>query len=344
VIVNKRWRLFAALLACVVLAAAAGACSGDEDEGEPTRIGVILTNTPSPPAAPRQIGAIDFCRAGIESVAGTVASPDVLELSGLAASRTQDVIWAHNDSGDTARVFAMSPTGDALATYDVVGADAFDWEDMAIGPGPERGVSYLYIGDFGDNASIRPSITVYRAPEPTFGALNSSLTIDAYEAMVFMYPAGAHDAEVLLVDPENGDLFIVTKNIAGGPSGVYRAPTVGAVPETLEKVGEIDFAALTPAKQIPAGSGPLPEALSKIPTGGDISPDGRVIAIRTYGTVWLWPREEGVTIAEALANRPCEGPSAVETQGEAIAFTADGQAYITASEGTNVPFNQFSVE
>jgi hypothetical protein len=216
---------------------------------------------------------------------------------------------------------------------------------MAIGPGPGEGVDYLYIGDVGDNASIRPEITVYRIEEPTYDPASSDHSVEA-APIVLQYPDGAHDAETLLVDPTNGDLYIVTKNIAGGASGIYLAPAaqVVAAPTTLENVGSIEFAALTPTKEIPLGSGPLPLGLPKIPTGGEISPNGRVIAVRTYGTVWLWDRAEGQSVAEALAGEPCEAPSQVEPQGEAIAFTADGRGYFTASEGDSVPIYSFVLD
>jgi hypothetical protein len=320
------------MLMCASLAACTGG-NGDQPGATPPAT--------VPTAAPR-LTAADFCAGATEQLpASTVANPDLIEISGLAASRTQDVIWAHNDSGDTARVFAIAPNGDTLATYELVGAEAFDWEDMALGPGPDGGEQYLYFADIGDNASIRPSVTVYRGLEPTFGALNSTLTIDPHEALVLRYPDGAHDAETLLLDPVSADVYVVTKDISGGPSGVYRASATGAVPATLEKVAEIDFAALAPAKVIPPDGGALPTALGRIPTGGDISPDGDIIAIRTYATVWLWQRPEGGSIADAFSTPPCEAPSAVEAQGESLAFEADGRGYFTASEGLNVDLNRF---
>jgi hypothetical protein len=65
--------------------------------------------------------------------------------------------------------------------------------------------------------------------------------------------------------------------------------------------------------------------------------------VRTYGTIWLWDRAEGQSVAEALAGEPCEGPSEVEPQGEAIAFTSDGRGYVTASEGASVPVHEFTL-
>jgi hypothetical protein len=37
-------------------------------------------------------------------------------------------------------------------------------------------------------------------------------------------------------------------------------------------------------------------------------------------------------------------PSAIEPQGEAIAFDADGRGYTTVSEGTNPPLHHFSAK
>lgn len=334
-------RTIAVLLLSPIVALAVGACaSSSEAPLKPT--GTVPAGTTE---AETPVMAADLCTDATHRVAGNVTTPDLVEISGLAASRTQDVLWAHNDSGDTPRVFAMSLSGEALATYEIRGAEAVDWEDMAIGPGPESGLDYLYLGDIGDNASIRTEIVVYRGPEPTYDPASSLLAIEA-ERIVLKYPDGAHDAEILLVDPLGGDIYIITKNIAGGPSSIYRAaaPVDPSALIVMEKfLTEIDFAALAPEEAAPPGSGPLPEALPRVPTGGDISPDGSMIAIRTYGAIWLWQRE-GHSITASFENSPCEAPSEVEMQGEAIAFRADGRGYFTASEGTNVELHEFALD
>ena len=54
------------------------------------------------------------------------------EISGLAASRQHPgVIWALNDSGDRAHVYALAPDGEVLATLWLRGARNIDWEDLA---------------------------------------------------------------------------------------------------------------------------------------------------------------------------------------------------------------------
>ncbi|MEA3503315.1 MAG: hypothetical protein U9R47_11100, partial [Actinomycetota bacterium] len=114
---------------------------------------------------------------GPVGVAGTIASPNLVEASGMAASRTRPgVLWVHNDSRDGARVYAVGPDGADLGGFDIIGALAFDWEDMAAGPGSDPTRSMLYFGDIGDNFSIRGGrITVYRVPEPDPDAIDGSI-------------------------------------------------------------------------------------------------------------------------------------------------------------------------
>src|SRR5689334_12151233 len=134
----------------------------------------------------------------------------VPEASGVAFSqRTPGVAWVHNDSKKPV-VHALSEKGAVLGAARVTGAEIVDWEDIAVAPCPKG--SCLYIGDIGDNRASRPSITVYRTPEP---APNEQAT-DPVEAMHAKYPDRPRDAEALIVLPK-GDMFVVTKG-EDGPS------------------------------------------------------------------------------------------------------------------------------
>ena len=261
--------------------------------------------------------AATLCGATSE-VAGTVSggwSDQLIEISGLASSRRNDgVIWAHNDSGDTARVFALGPRGNHVQTYTLSGAEAIDWEDMAIGPGPDEDVDYLYLADIGDNAAQRADIAVYRVLEPevsTTGDTPTDHPLGEVEKLTLRYPDRAHDAETLLVDPVGGDLLIVTKELAGGPSFVFRAPgsIEPDVVTTLEEVATINFAGLDSSVTPPADAPQLVRAVPFLPTGGDMSPNGRLIAIRTYGTVWIWERPGDAPAWDAFSSPPCEAPA-----------------------------------
>ena len=217
---------------------------------------------PPPPrsASPLFQAACDGVLQG--SVAGQVETSALDETSGAAASRANaGVLWAHNDSGDTARVFAMTTSGHHLAWFQLAGASAVDWEDMAIGPGPQNGQSYLYLADIGDNTQARGSVVVYRVPEPTIDVQHppaDGQALTNVTALTLQYPDGAHDAEALAVDPADGDLVIVTKEISG-QAGVYVRPASAGTSSTLDRKDPISL-------------GP-----GTVVTGADASPDGTAV-------------------------------------------------------------------
>ena len=84
---------------------------------------------------------------------GVLANPRIRESSGLACSRrTPGVFWTHNDSGDRPRLYAFDTTGADLGTYELKGASALDWEDLA--SFTRKGRGYLLVGDIGDNEAM----------------------------------------------------------------------------------------------------------------------------------------------------------------------------------------------
>jgi hypothetical protein len=257
------------------------------------------------------------------STPGSVADPALREVSGVAASRRNPgVWWLHNDSGDSARVFAMGDDGRALGQFALTGASARDWEDIAVGPGPTPGVSYLYVGDIGDNSAARRSVVVYRVPEPAVAGPVGAPALAGVEALTLTYPNGPRDAEALLVDPVSGALVVIAKSWSGSAE-VYRAPAgLAAGSSTV----------LTAVGTFPLG----------IVTGADVTPAGDVVAVRTYGSVVLYRRPPGTAIEAAFAGTSCTGPSASEPQGEALGFLADGSGYVTVSEGAAPPVRRFA--
>jgi hypothetical protein len=341
-------RLVRTLVAVTVVAAVLGGCRGDDDDDgggsatPPTAPSATqAAATPSTPTPAARAAAL--CALADAPLTATVQAPELVETSGLAVSRPSSnngVIWAHNDSGDTARIIAFAADGAPRGVFELRGAEAIDWEDMAIAPIREEATPALFdmfLGDIGDNAAARTEIVVYRVREPQ--AAPAGGVIDVLERIVLRYPDTPHDAETLMADPLTGDLVIVTKEIIAGDSAVYvtseAALATGTTTATLERAGTITKATLTSGKTAPDGASALVAGVGWLPTGGDISRDGALIAIRTYASVFIWAREEGQSVAEALAAAPCEAPSALEAQGEAIAFTAEGDGYYTVSEGAS---------
>jgi hypothetical protein len=254
-----------------------------------------------------------LCRGRLRArVTGRVAAGAATELSGLVASRARPgLLWTHNDSGDGARLLALTTTGRTVAEATLRGAQNVDWEDIERGPG-----GALLVGDIGDNSGERASVVVYRVPEPRVdvGGGRSVAVAARYE---LRYPDGARDAEALLYDRSSGAIVIVTKSF-GDDAGIYltRRPAPGAI-TTLQRAGTLAL-----------GAG---EAV----TAGDVSADGRTIALRTYDRAFAWRRRAGEAVAAALRRRPCAVAADLgqEGQGEALALTTDARAFFTVPEG-----------
>jgi hypothetical protein len=242
-----------------------------------------------------------LCRALQVRVTGRVRDTSADELSGLVRSPSRaGLLWSHDDSGSGPVLYGLRADGQVVARPTVTGARAVDWEDIAAGPGPA-----LYIGDIGDNQRSRTSIDVYRVAEPPPGA---RATAPATRPRLH-YPDGPHDAETLLVDPLRGDIIVVTKTLDGATA--YRAS--GA---TLRRIGGVPSA--------------------RFVTGGDVSADGHVVAIRGYDRVRVWVRRGREPLSATLRRTPCSPPTSLlpEGQGEALALDRVGGSFMTVAEGT----------
>lgn len=273
------------------------------------------------------VGPCTTFEQGVE--AGRVANPALDELSGLGASRRNaGVLYANNDSGDVARVFVLTESGADLGTITLSGAAHVDYEDLAVGPGPD-GESWVYVADTGDNAArdgsgpARASMVVYRFPEPALDTTAPVALVATPEAITLTYPGSAHDCESLAVDPRSGDLYLLTKEDTG-PSTLFvvRAPL--PTDAVLEEVTTLDVGgAIAPG--------------SRNATAMDLAPNGRALLLRTYNRLYLFTREDTQAWSGALAMPGVAVPVRTEPQGEAVAWRPDGRGYFTSSEGGGPP-------
>lgn len=236
------------------------------------------------------------------------------ETSGIAASRkNRDVFWLHNDSGTRSVIYAVNRQARHLGIYEIVGAQPGDWEDIAVGPGPQSGVDYLYIGNIGDNDAEHVLCYIYRVPEPRVLATQPPARVKLLgtQTIAVRYPDGPRDAETLMVDPITRDIYIISKREA--QVHVYRAPYPQSVaqPITLELVAKLPISWVV---------------------AGDISSDGREILIKTYDAIYYYRRPSAAPLWHAFAREGIMLPYYLEPQGEAIAWDAEGRGYITVSE------------
>ena len=283
---------------------------------------VTNTEAPSSPSLP-SLTKGDICAtfAQPEGV-GTLASDALRETSGLVASRTYDgVLWAHNDSGDAAAVHAIGTDGSDLGRFTLAAATALDWEDIAIGPGPDLDRDYLYLGDIGDNLRIRNRLQIYRILEPTPNQAGG--TIENFDVIHITFGGlGPFNAEAMTIDPFRADFYIITKGDDEG-SIVFQIPLAELVPNETASMKAVAVLHLGNEAEV---------------TAADISVDGGLVALRGYSQVWIWVRTSE-SAADVFAETPCHAPSPNEIQGEALAFDPTGQAYYTVSEGSSATVN-----
>lgn len=248
---------------------------------------------------------------------GVLQGDYVKELSGIAASRRNPgAYWVHNDGSKATEIYLIDSLGNRLATCQLPGVIPHDCEDIAIGKGPESGISYIYLADIGDNNAVFNTHVIYRIPEPLLPAglpRPTDLIAAGIEKLTFEYPNGERlNAETLLLDPATLDLLILTK--AAGIGKLFRFPFPQSTTSTttLEHLLEL----------------PIDKA-----TAGDVSPDGTAILLKNKKEIFYWKTLNGENLRDLLQNTtPQRVPYTPEIQGEAICFNLEGTGFLTSTE------------
>lgn len=219
------------------------------------------------------------------------------EISGLAYSALHEgIVWAHNDSGGGARLYAID-TGscEIRAVLRVRGIEARDPE--AIAPGTSAsGAPALWWGDVGDNTSVRRFVEVHEIPEPA-DLRNATVTAASYRVRL----EDRQDAEALLADGDQ--LWLIGKGLLGGHVWQLPRPLRADRVSRARIVGN-EEALVTDAAMRPGGG----------------------YAVRDYSEVRIYSGLPPGTLESRM-------PLPEQVQGEAMTWTPDGAALIIASEG-----------
>ena len=258
-------------------------------------------------------------------VVNNLVRTDLVEISGVAASRINPgILYIHNDSGNPNQVYLTDGTGADKGILNLTPVSNRDWEDIAVGPGPVAGKSYVYVADIGDNDSKYKSVFIYRFMEPDLtGKTTPVINIDTVDKIELKYPDGPRNAETLMIDPQTKDMYIASKE--SNTSKIY----VAHYPQSTASV-----TVMTPVVKL----------LFNKATGGDISQDGTEILLRSKELVWYWKLPAGTSINAGLLTKPHHAPYANnEPQGEGIGFAADGSGYFTTTEVRDYPGNMATI-
>ncbi len=266
----------------------------------------------------------DFTRTEV----GTAYKSVMTEISGFACSRrTQGYIWAHGDenTGSNKKIIAISPDGTLKMTLNISGDPGRDdWEDIATGR--YDGKDYVFIGAFGDNdLAYNNQYYIYYFEEPEIISGTKSASV---KYIRFGYPDDkAHNTETLMYDNVEQMFYIVDK-VKDGVCTLYKLPfntSYGTSTQTLTLV-------------CPLGNG----SKFNYVTGGDISPNGKWMAIKNKKYILLWERLPGESLSTTAARRPQQiAAYEEEAQGEAIAWLDSSTFYTTSDQKKDVPIYEY---
>ena len=223
---------------------------------------------------------------GVE-VLGSVEHEALDEVSGLVKSERGDFYWVHNDSGDSARLFAIDAAGTPLVPswkgvapedwpgHAIEHASNMDWEAIALADG------VLYIADVGNNGNARRDLGVYVVNEPDPTAVQR---MKALKHLPIRYPdQRQHPGDVWHFDCEaifvaDGKLYFITK---------HRQPRRISEWEPGAKLYRLDTD-YTDRENVLTLIGQRDDVT--VVTGADISPDGTQLAVATYVALWIFER------------------------------------------------------
>lgn len=239
------------------------------------------------------LGLIDELLPEASGIAGSVVNPGYL--------------WALNDGQNPAEVHLIDTTAKVKMTCKLSVPNR-DWEEVAVGPGPEEGKTYVYVGEIGDNEARYDIKYIYRFEEPKADSTVRNIVLT--DTLKIQMSDGKRDTETMLIDPWTKDLYLISKR--EDSVRVYKiAQPFSKEVMTAQKIATIPFFKIV---------------------AGAFSPDGAEIVLKDYDHIYYWRRSKGETFEAALLRKTQEVPYEREAQGESMTWALDGSGFYTLSE------------
>ena len=235
----------------------------------------------------------------------------LIEASGLVESIANPKhFWTLNDSGNPAEVFLIDQKANTKLVCKLADIENRDFEDIAMGAGPEAGKSYVYVADIGDNLEKFETKFIYRFEEPILSDDQSELLITQFDTIQIRLPDKIRDTETILIDPNTSDLYLISKR--------EDSVRLYLVPFPFDKeIMTAQFLVKLPFHKIVAGS---------------ISKDGSEVLLKDYEQVYYWKNSNGLSLPQLLQTTPEVLAYDREPQGESICWDRDGSGFYTLSE------------
>jgi hypothetical protein len=225
--------------------------------------------------------------------------------------RYNGVFWAHGDGGSGASIVPVTASGKLARGWTgavrVEGCKNNDWEDIAL---DDKG--NLIIADLGNNNGRRKQLMLHFVSEPKPGAVSVRPTRTLrvhYEDQKGDSP----DYDCEAVFSAGGRIYFLTKHRSDKRTRLYRLAGESTTRSNpLRLVGSFDVGGMV--------------------TAADASPDGKLVAVLTYTTLWVfsYDRASGsiFTKSESVRRTPI-----FAWQAEAVAWEGNDALVIANENG-----------
>ena len=274
---------------------------------------------------------------------GHLANTDIIEASGMAASRLRaDVLWLLNDGGNDPYLYAAGRNGSDLGRVRILNAPNVDWEDLAAFRFDNS--AYLLIADVGDNKAQRKDYYLYivREPEVSGRLPDDAAALDWTWRIRFMYADGPRDCEAVGVDPLEKKILLLSKRRV--PPVLYELPLKTENSHTLQIARRI-----TAIENIPQPTtddlieDPKFGRFRAQPTALDISSDGSLIVVLAYKNAFLYKRPASDRWSGVFQKPPLLVVMPQLRQAEALCFDAQGRSLFVTSEKRPAPIYRLDI-
>lgn len=229
--------------------------------------------------------------------------------SGLVGGiKNPDLIYIVEGRKTSQALFVFNKNGEYQGKINLGNTPNTDWQDLAIGPGPVDGESYIYIGDIGN----KDNLSIHRFVEPNLSGQPENFEIEAQNVETIPFTVGndPRDCQSLMIDPKTKDLIVM----ATFQAFVYRIP----FPQSTTSNNEAFNQGL--------------HRLRREIIAADISHDGKKMLIKDVGEIFLWEIPEGEdpvkVLFEGIPSKPIYKS---EITGASMGWTADGE-YFTITD------------
>ena len=201
--------------------------------------------------------------------------PQLRETSGLALGRKTGTFWTHNDGDNPAELYEVDDAGKVQMVLKLPQFKNIDWEDLA-----QDNKGNLYIADLGNNNNQRKDLVIHKINPNELGKYEA-IQVSYADQKMFPPPPEQRNFDCEATVWHQNKLYLFSKN----RSSANRFVRMYAVPDSAGTYR----------------TSPLDSVYSKaMVTAADVSPDGKTLALLTYGKILFFDVSKGMNFSHPL--------------------------------------------